>query len=245
MNDQIEILPAFRLQGRAETGAGTVSATLAGRSPTPDVHEWLAAALDELDYGVVLLDPCGDVIHVNQTAEAQLAEEHPLRVIGDELQTRNSSDGQPFRVALANASERGLRKLLTLGSGCRRATISIVPLGFSSPGDRSLRAVLVVLEKRSVCESLSVAAFARSSGLTNAEARVLDGLCGGSDAGGIADHLGVSVSTVRTQIIAIRAKTGDSSIRSLVRRIAMLPPLRTSLRQPHSPTTRLHSTGTC
>ena len=40
----------------------------------------------------------------------------------------------------------------------------------------------------------------------------------------------VAVSTVRTQIGSIRIKTGASSIRELVRQVAVLPPLVGALR---------------
>jgi hypothetical protein len=40
----------------------------------------------------------------------------------------------------------------------------------------------------------------------------------------------VAVSTVRTQIGSIRAKTGAGSIRELVRQVAVLPPLVGALR---------------
>lgn len=247
MNDCIEILDVVRPAGCPATSPtmASISKSFATDTLMPDTRGWLAAALDELDYGIVLVDPSGDVMHVNQAAQTQLEEEHPLTVVANELQARMASDMQPLRVALAEASVRGLRKLLTLGYGCHRATVSIVPLGSSLPENRSGQAVLVILEKRSVCESLSVAAFARSNGLTDAETRVLDALCNGSDAGGVAAGLGVAISTIRTQISAIRNKTGESSVRSLVRRIALLPPIRSSLRQAHWPAANAVTSSTC
>jgi DNA-binding CsgD family transcriptional regulator len=38
------------------------------------------------------------------------------------------------------------------------------------------------------------------------------------------------MATVRSQIGSIRAKTGAESIRELVRRVAVLPPMRSALR---------------
>jgi DNA-binding CsgD family transcriptional regulator len=46
----------------------------------------------------------------------------------------------------------------------------------------------------------------------------------------IAQTQGVAVSTVRTQIGSIRAKTGAASISALVRQVAVLPPLVGALR---------------
>jgi DNA-binding CsgD family transcriptional regulator len=46
----------------------------------------------------------------------------------------------------------------------------------------------------------------------------------------IAERQNVAVSTVRTQIGSIRAKTGAGSISELVRQVAVLPPLVGALR---------------
>jgi DNA-binding CsgD family transcriptional regulator len=59
---------------------------------------------------------------------------------------------------------------------------------------------------------------------------VLEHLCGGVRPTEIAQRQGVAVSTVRTQIGSIRAKTGATSIRELVRQVAVLPPLVGALR---------------
>jgi DNA-binding CsgD family transcriptional regulator len=67
-------------------------------------------------------------------------------------------------------------------------------------------------------------------GLTPAETRVLELLCAGVRPTEIAGRAGVAVSTVRTQIGSIRAKTGAASIRELVRQVAVLPPLVGALR---------------
>ena len=118
--------------------------------------------------------------------------------------------------------------MLTLDDGEHRVTVSVVPL----PGHETERrsAVLLLLGKRQVCEQLSVQAFARSHGLTPAETRVLGGLCRGERPDDLAELLGVQISTIRTQIGSIRQKTGTDSIRALVRKVSVLPPLMGALR---------------
>ncbi len=86
-------------------------------------------------------------------------------------------------------------------------------------------ATLLVLGKRQVCASLSVQGFARSMKLTPAETRVLERLCAGVRPNTIAVEQAVAVSTIRTQIGSIRAKTGAASIAELVRQVAVLPPV--------------------
>jgi DNA-binding CsgD family transcriptional regulator len=72
--------------------------------------------------------------------------------------------------------------------------------------------------------------FVRSVNLTPAETRVLELLCSGVRPTAIARQQNVAVSTVRTQIGSIRAKTGAASISELVRQVAVLPPLVGALR---------------
>jgi len=60
----------------------------------------------------------------------------------------------------------------------------------------------------------------------------LAGLCEGLHPRELAQRHGVSLTTVRSQIGSLRAKTGAGSIRNLVRQVSLLPPMRNSLRTP-------------
>jgi DNA-binding CsgD family transcriptional regulator len=188
---------------------------------------WLAAALDELDYGIVLLFDGAHVVHINDAARVELDDRHPLELAGGELRARLARVVAPLHEAVSDASLRGMRRLLTVGSHAERASVSVVPLEAADAGPR---AVLVVLGKRAVCESLSVQGFARGYGLTSAETRVLVALCNGVPPAQIAVELGVAISTVRSQIGSMRLKTGAESIRALVRQVAVLPPVKGALR---------------
>ena len=207
----------------------------AGRYHGPErrtVHarskHWLAATLDEIDYGMLLLTDEVQAIHVNHAARAELDATHPLQLLGRELRARCPQDVAPLADALHAAAHRGLRKLLTLGEGAQRVSVSVVPL--SLPDAASEPVTLVMLGKRQVCEVLSVQGFAHSHGLSAAETRVLAALCSGVPPMRIAAQLGVAISTVRTQIGNIRLKTGAASIRALVQQVAVLPPLMGVLR---------------
>jgi DNA-binding CsgD family transcriptional regulator len=194
--------------------------------PTAAWH-WLAAALDELDYGIVLLFDGTHVVHINDAARVELDDKHPLQLLGNELRARLARDVAALHEAVTDASLRGLRRLLTLGKDAERASVSVVPLEAADAGPR---AVLVVLGKRTVCESLSVQGFARSYGLTAAETRVLVALCNGIPPAQAAVEIGVAISTIRSQIGSMRQKTGAESIRALVRQVAVLPPVKGALR---------------
>jgi DNA-binding CsgD family transcriptional regulator len=189
---------------------------------------WLAATLDEIDYGMLLLQDETQVMHVNHAARAELDSDHPLQLLGRELRARRPQDVLPLADALNAAARRGLRKLMTLGEGSQRVGVSVVPL--PSPDEHGRPVTLVMLGKRQVCEVLSVQGFAQSHGLTSAETRVLASLCRGTPPTEIAVQLGVKIATVRTQIGNIRLKTGAESIRALVQQVAVLPPLMGVLR---------------
>lgn len=198
-----------------------------GRAPSP-LPELMTRLLDEIDYGVLLVGPGDAVLHLNRRARAELDGEHPLQMGGVAgLCARGAADQAALQSALAGA-RGGLRRLVTIGGPGRRVAVSVVPLDAGGPGEG--RMVLLLLGRRQLCEPLSVQGFARAHGLTPAEARVLEALCDGLDAREVAARHGVGLATVRTQIGAIRAKTGAESIRDLVRLVAALPPMMCVLR---------------
>ena len=215
-------------QGReASAFVGSYFPRSAAGGDSEGARHWLSAALDELDYGMVLLLDGLRILHVNDVARRELDCAHPLQISGGELRARGIRDGGLLQDAVTEAATRGFRRLLTVGEGAQEATVSVVPL---EGAGTEKRAVLLVLGKRSVCESLSVQGFARSHGLTSAETRVLLELCNGAPPAKVATKFGVAISTVRSQIGSMRQKTGSSSIRALVRQIAVLPPVKGVLR---------------
>lgn len=193
-----------------------------GPHELPPMGRLLARALDELDYGIVLLDAAGHVLHRNHRAQRMLGGDHALLLLGNQLRARDPRDVAPLYEALHAAAERGLRKLLLLGPRDARQVVALVPM---EPGVAAL-----MLARDHVCEDLSIECFARTHGLTAAETRVLAGLSRGDSPEQIRHERGVKLSTVRTQIGSIRAKTGAESITVLVRMVAALPPMVGALR---------------
>lgn len=189
---------------------------------------WFTMMLDEIDYGMLLLDAALHLRHANLAARRELDAQHPIASIGGSLQARAAHDAVAFDEALRAAATRGLRRLLLLGQGAHRVAVAVVPL--RGPEDTAPCAVQVSLGKRQVCGVLSVQWFARDHGLTSAETRVLEALCAGVPPSEIAARHGVGIATVRSQIGSVRAKTRCGSIGALVRQVAVLPPLVDALR---------------
>lgn len=213
-----EVMPASPatqgLQRLPSLAGWTVPAVLA------DLSRWFATALDEIDYGIVLLTSDLEVLHCNHAAWRELEGDHPLRVLHGRLSAVPGMEAEPLASALRD-SRRGLRRMLTLERAGKRYMVAVVPM---TPDD-SDAGTLVVLGKNMACESLSAHVFARSYGLTPAEGAVLLELTNGLRPLGIARRQGVSVTTIRTHIASIRCKTGVASIAVLLDLVARLPPL--------------------
>lgn len=230
--DELDSFPlADIVVGLAQAAARSAPGGLAyrgreRRSAPTSATGLLAQTFDEIDYGLLLLAEDGTVMHINHAARTEMDAGYPLQLRGDRLHARHPGDVGELEGALAGA-RRGLRKLLSLGEAGQRVGISIVPLGGRSDGSR---VTLLMMGKRTVCERLSVQWFARTHALTPTETRVLEALCEGDEPREVAERHAVGMATVRSQIRSIRLKTGAESIRELVRRVAVLPPMRSALR---------------
>lgn len=188
----------------------------------------MQAMIDELEHGVLLLSPNAEVMLLNHRARVELDAKHPLQLWGAKLRARAPADGVRLRDALV-AAGRGLRRLITLGQDDQRVSLAVVPL-MAHPAQPPY-ASMVSLGKCSLCERLSMQWFARDRGLTTAEARVLDALSLGAAPRDVATMLGVQLTTVRTHVGNLRAKTGARNMRDLLRQVTMLPPMVSALRQ--------------
>lgn len=185
-------------------------------------------ALDEIDYGILLVSHEYQAQYANQAARKELNEVHPLQLSGGRLRGLFPADTSSLRGAIDDAVVRGRRRMLVIGEGSRQICVSIVPLDLASLASRS---ALFILGRRCVCEPLSIDAFARENHLTSAETRILAALCEGAEPADIASRFGVAIATVRSQLGSLREKTGCPSIRALVLRVSALPPIRNALRE--------------
>ncbi|MCR5884695.1 helix-turn-helix transcriptional regulator [Rhizobacter sp. J219] len=196
------------------------------QSTAESMTRWLAHMLDETDHGMLLVSPDGTLHHANQPARLEFIRGDTLQLVGSHVNAARREQQGSLLGALADAGH-GRRRLLMLGAG-RVLPVAAVPL---SEGTRETDAMaLLVLGKRRNCPGLSVDFFAHTHGLTCAEARVLQALCGGLRPKEVARQFEVAVSTVRTQITNIRHKTQTSSIRDLVERVSTLPPIASRVR---------------
>jgi DNA-binding CsgD family transcriptional regulator len=188
----------------------------------PAASHLLMRVLDQLDYGVMLVDELAHVRFANRVALRECASTRSLRIVDGQLHAHHERDRHNLVRALAG-SRTGRRSLLTFAAPTSQE--SLVSLAIVPVQDSIDSTALVVFGRRQVCEPLSVEFFAREHRLTAAETGVLRGLAGGLRPAQIAREAGVAMSTVRTQITSIRLKTGARSIGELVRLVTVLPPI--------------------
>ena len=186
----------------------------------PPLARWLAQSLDHVGHGMLVVGEGARVLHANRLAHAALDDQAPLRIECGRLLARSAADSAALLDALHGATQRGLRRMLTLGSGAHAVTVAVLSLGVVGDG-----AALVSLPQSRRTQDLAVHSFARLHGFTTAETAVLEGLLAGRRPGDIALAKGVQLSTIRTQIGQLRQKCGAHSIRELLARVAALPPM--------------------
>ncbi len=200
--------------------------------PAPGVNEGalelslMRAALNQVDYGLaVIAVDSQQVLFTNGPAQAALQPDSPIKnglfVQAGQLRPRRQSDADQLHLALqrTKVGQRGLLQFKGReGAQGTECSVAVMPL--SAPGY-----ALLAFSKQQLCDTTTVTLFARERGLTSAEGQVLAQICKGLRPQQIATHHGVQVSTVRTQLRAIRQKTACDSVRDLVEKVSVLPPV--------------------
>jgi DNA-binding CsgD family transcriptional regulator len=197
------------------------AALRAGIPESPGIG--LALLMDELAYGVLLASVKGQLLHANQAGRHELARRRVLTVDEGLLHTADAAQSNVLQQALAKA-ETGRRSLIALRSAARQQfSIAVVPLRPERPLGPS--SIALVFSRASVCDAVMLCFFARTHGLTPTEEQVLGILCQGYSAPQIAVQLNVAVSTIRSHVRSMCAKTRSNGVRALVGQVAVLPPI--------------------
>lgn len=183
----------------------------------------LAALMDELAHGVVLTSGDGRILHANQAARHELRRASAIGLWqGGLVRACRPECDRDLQSAIARASggRRSLVHLAALeGAGL---TLAVVPLK-TLAGEAGRCALM--FSRTCVVDALMLGFFSRRYGITPAEQQVLAMLCDGLSAPQIATQLEIAVSTVRSHVRSLCAKTQTRSVREVVRRVAVLPPV--------------------
>lgn len=179
--------------------------------------------MNELAFGVIVATLQGRVVQANQMARQELARFRVLGVAEGQIRAAQPDDARALHEALIKAA-RGKRSLLAMPvTGGGALSLAVLPLRGDAAG--KVGHVALILSRASVCETLMLCFFARAHGLTSTEEHVLGILCQGYSAPEIASQMNIAVSTVRSHVRSLCAKTQSSGVRELVNRVAVLPPV--------------------
>ncbi len=184
--------------------------------------------LDALDFGVVMLDPAAQPLYANHAARALAATPALAQWLGSVPARPEARDGL---ARLVHAAARGQGGGLVLGDGPQALMALALPIEERVQAGGEARAAqpgaCMLLLTRQGHAPGGVADFVtRLFGLSAAEARVLPLLLRGASPAQMAGALGVKVSTVRSQLSAIFAKTGTVRQQDLIRLLGSVPPVR-------------------
>lgn len=182
----------------------------------------LSLLIDELGHGVIVVGESGQILHANRVARTELTRRRMLEKTGGELRAISPAEGRMLQSALSKAAT-GKRSLINVSSEGLTLNLAVVPL--TQDSDAWETRIALFFARAEVCESGVFGFFARSYGLTQTEEQVLAILCRGLSTPEIAVQMKVAVSTVRSHVRSLCAKTGSSGVRELVNRVAVLPPV--------------------
>jgi DNA-binding CsgD family transcriptional regulator len=192
----------------------------------------LAAALDEVDHGLMVVRSDLSIVFANHVARKVLADGVALRLYGEFLLPGAESDRARLLVALQAAREKHVRSLLRLGEGEAGQELSVAPLQDNMHSLGGPGACLVKLGRTEGVSEVSVMAFAKLHGLSQREREVLAALCRGQRPAEIALVLGLSLATVRTHVHNLRRKAAVSDVLALVQKVAAVPSMERALKGP-------------
>jgi DNA-binding CsgD family transcriptional regulator len=182
----------------------------------------LAALMDEFAHATLVTALDGRILYANQAGRHELASARVVALHHGVVQACRGDSDTELHLALGRAGD-GKRSLLQLDATEGPSTaVAVLPI--KSYAGEPPRAALV-FQRPAVCDPLMLCFFARQHGLTPTEQQVLGILCEGLSAPEAAEQLRVAVSTVRSHIRSLCAKTRSSGVRELVGRLALLPPV--------------------
>ena len=182
----------------------------------------LQMILDHVHFGVTVVGPQFRLLFANKAALRE-CERHPvLRIDRGRLFVAESRHECEFARALA-AARSGRWSVMQVAHGGERTMLAMLPL---RPNAVCADApALVVFGLRAGCKRLMIQFYAQTHGLSPTETSVLRALGEGLSPREIAQRHAVALSTVRSQVGSIRAKTGAHSVTELLLTLGALPPI--------------------
>lgn len=182
--------------------------------------------LQRLDFGVLLVDRQARPVFVNQAAERLLAPDSGISLCAAELRCWLDADTRTLHELLHDATTggpgRGGQFAVRQPSGhLLGAFVAPLPRNDLFPGCTAPAAVLFLVDPERSFEPTD-AVLVQFLGLSPAEARVAKAVARGGGLAEVAESLGVSRNTVRTQLASIFSKTGTRRQADLARLLSRM-----------------------
>lgn len=177
---------------------------------------------DEVAFGVLLIDPAGDLLFGNLAARELMGGDAGPNFVRQMLSQCSSEDLRAWQKAIQDCV-LGKQPMLRV-SGCPKQVFVFTPL--ADEGRDRVGMIMLTVSRATLCEPGTLSAFGNLHALTRTEAAVLQALVIGQSAEQIAGARGVAEATVRTHIKNMLHKTGYRSLRQLQAQLAKLPPVR-------------------
>jgi DNA-binding CsgD family transcriptional regulator/PAS domain-containing protein len=198
-------------------------------SANQQVGESLMQFLDRAPWGVFILDRGRRVIYSNRLAQAFLAEESGLTLVGRRLSAHGSAEARRLHQLTARAAtpdcEDRTGGSMTLATPNRQRPLALVAYPLNGEGAAHFprtSAVAVSVTDLDASVTLPEKELRELFGLTHAESRVALALSEGLDPALVAKRLGTALPTVRTHLAHIFDKTetsGQAGLNGLLARV--------------------------
>ncbi len=184
----------------------------------------MQAAVETVTPPLLLLDKQGVVVFANDKAQEFLETNDMLRMEGSRLKVKS---GQQAKLDALLENHRAEETLfgITRPSDKRNIWLIRIPVQLEEnvPPDARRPAIALMIHDSGATDKIDMEGFAKVHDLTPAEARVMNLLLEHAQLPPIAQELGVSLHTVRSQLRTIREKTGARRQAELVRMLMSWP----------------------
>jgi DNA-binding CsgD family transcriptional regulator/PAS domain-containing protein len=184
----------------------------------------MQSVVETISPALVLLDSQGNVVFTNGRAQALLTVNDRLRVVAGRLVVERRQKARLDALLKGSTKEETMLGILH-SSGKPDIWLIRVPMpqGENAPPDARRPAIALLIHDSKAYNTIDLRGFARVHGLSPAEARMMNLLLQHTSLPPVAQELGVSIHTVRSQLRAILEKTGARRQAELVRILMSWP----------------------
>jgi DNA-binding CsgD family transcriptional regulator len=184
-------------------------------------------AIDQLSFGVIILNERGHVVRVNEMASRIMKDGREIKVVGNCLQAGDPAQELELAQTIAailsgqvpQGAAHGSLKLCS-GGDSLPLYVLLKPIHHSrgEPGTPAA-GVALFLSTTALHRSITIEPFARVHGLSPAERALVTELLDGVSIGEASAALGISENTARAQLRSVFAKTGTHRQTDLTRMV--------------------------